>query len=251
MGHTHPTSQPPLNLLLIQPLNPNTTSQPSLNSQFAGIKREKAMKESSLTISLLLGCFLPYGYGYGYGEEYDCEQEGVVYVHREFPDKPNGYKEGKTETWEICRKVCAKYDTCKGFTWFNENTCEDEYKRLCSLFSTYRWKAAGYWWTKTAVSGLKKCPKNAAGELKQGTRYNWDAVGWNAAVTKQNVVDVERIVDGSNCCQICKEKHPGTKAWQKYEGYKTCECLSYGDNFDSEIQNYEKKHGAYNIGYCE
>jgi len=25
------------------------------------------MKESSLTISLLLGCFLPYGYGYGYG----------------------------------------------------------------------------------------------------------------------------------------------------------------------------------------
>ena len=98
------------------------------------------------------------------GEEYDCEQEGVVYVHREFPDKPNGYKEGKTETWEICQKVCAKYETCTGFTWYNENTCEDEYKRLCSLFSTYRWKATGYWWTKTAVSGLKKCLKNAAGK---------------------------------------------------------------------------------------
>ena len=98
------------------------------------------------------------------GEEYNCEEDGVVYMYRKFPDKPYGYKDRKTETWQECQRLCSEMETCKGFTWHNEDTYEVEYRKGCSLFSTYEWRATGYWWSNTAISGLKECPRNAAGK---------------------------------------------------------------------------------------
>ena len=96
----------------------------------------------------------------GEEEEYDCEEEGVVYMHRKLEDAPDNYKEGKTDTWHECQKLCSKLEKCKGFTWHKKNN--HDHPKGCSLFSTYGWKATGYWWTKTAVSGRKECPKKGA-----------------------------------------------------------------------------------------
>ena len=82
-------------------------------------------------------------------EEYDCEEDGTVYVHRKFPDKPDGYKEEKTDTWQECQKKCAEMEPCKGFTWHKLN---NHYKKACALFSSHSGKIKG-----TAVSGPKEC----------------------------------------------------------------------------------------------
>ena len=84
-------------------------------------------------------------------EEYDCQEDGVNYFHRKFPDKPEGYKHEYTDTWQECQKKCAEIDTCKFFTWHKLN---DPYKKSCSHFSKYAGKGKG-----TTVSGPQKCPE--------------------------------------------------------------------------------------------
>ena len=79
-------------------------------------------------------------------------------------------------------------------------------------------------------------------------RYTWEDRSWKAAVRTHNIVDRTRIVDGSQCCRLCREKYPETKVWQKYKLYSMCSCMTFDDNFDPT--KYEKKHGAYSIGSC-
>ena len=79
--------------------------------------------------------------------EYDCEEDGVVYMHRK---APVGYKQKKTETWQECQELCAELEPCKGFTWHKKS---NHYAKGCSLFSAYKGKMNG-----TAVSGPKECP---------------------------------------------------------------------------------------------
>jgi len=108
---------------------------------------------------------------------------------------------------------------------------------------------------KVLASGDKLLPlpaemRNLTIELAdvvEQRRYNWGASEWKAAVTEHKV-NGKKIGDGSECCQVCQEKHPETKAWMKYEKYKTCSCLTFDDNFDPS--KYEKTHGAYSIGSC-
>ena len=89
--------------------------------------------------------------------EYDCEEDGVVYTAYYFPDAPEGYKEKKTETWQECQELCAELEPCKGFTWHKKDS---HYAKGCSVFSAYKEKING-----SAVSGLKECPKDAAGKV--------------------------------------------------------------------------------------
>ena len=89
-------------------------------------------------------------------EEDDCQKEGVVFLYREFPDAPEGYKEEKTKSWQECRQKCAKIEACKGFTWHNGNNF---YAFACSLFSAHN----GQMGISTTVSGLKGCPTSANG----------------------------------------------------------------------------------------
>merc|ERR1719234_2099494 len=100
-------------------------------------------------------------------EEYDCEEDGVVYLHRKFPDKPDGYKEEKTDTWQECQKKCAEMEPCKGFTWHKKN---NPYKKACSLFSSYSGKIKG-----TAVSGPKECPKDTDGSEDEERKVEEDS----------------------------------------------------------------------------
>merc|ERR1712212_866109 len=88
-------------------------------------------------------------------KEYNCQEEGIVYMYRAFPDAPEGFNEqnGRTDTWQECQKRCAEIDPCKGFTWHKEN---NRYAKQCALFSTYRGKIRG----DTTVSGLKECPED-------------------------------------------------------------------------------------------
>ena len=86
------------------------------------------------------------------------------------------------------------------------------------------------------------------GAVVAHTRYNWGASGWKAAVTDRKVWD-KRIVDGSECCQVCRENFPETKTWQKFKNYNRCSCLSFDDHFDPS--KYERSHGSYSIGSCE
>ena len=88
------------------------------------------------------------------------------------------------------------------------------------------------------------------GAVKAHTRYDWHDRSWQAAVIPHNIVDRSRIVDGSMCCEICKEKYPETKVWQKFTHYKMCTCYSFKD-YKFDPSKYEKKHGAYSIGSCK
>ena len=88
--------------------------------------------------------------------EYDCEEDGVNYLHRRFPDY-QGFKvgrmdAGKTDTRQECQKRCAETEHCKFFTWHKEN---DNFKKECALSQTYSWKAGNH----TTVSGPRECPK--------------------------------------------------------------------------------------------
>jgi len=95
---------------------------------------------------------------------------------------------------------------------------------------------------------MKNVKIELAGAVVAHTRYNWGASGWKAAVTDRKVWD-KRIVDGSECCQVCREKFPETKTWQKFKNYNRCSCLSFDDHFDPS--KYERSHGSYSIGSCE
>ena len=86
---------------------------------------------------------------------YDCEENRVVYMNREFPDAPANYKETKTESWKECQELCKVLEACKWFTWHNKK----KPKKTCYLFSTYSEKMKG-----SAVSGPKECPKDPAGK---------------------------------------------------------------------------------------
>ena len=86
-------------------------------------------------------------------------------------------------------------------------------------------------------------------EVVVGRRYHWGHKDWKAAVTKYRVIPEPKIEDGSQCCRLCREKHPETKVWQKYKLYNICECFTYDDDFDPS--EYEKGHGQYSIGSCE
>ena len=80
-------------------------------------------------------------------------------------------------------------------------------------------------------------------------RYKKDSA-WKAAVTQHDIVDrTNSIVDGSQCCQVCKEKYPETRVWQKFKYYSICECITFDDDFDP--RKHELNHGAYSIGSCE
>ena len=84
-------------------------------------------------------------------EEYDCEEDGIIYYERDLTGFPDGYKEEITDTWQECQKKCAKIEACKGFTWHKENSA---YPKSCSAFSEHGGK--GY--SDTTVSGPKECP---------------------------------------------------------------------------------------------
>ena len=43
------------------------------------------------------------------GEEYECQEDGVLYYYRKYPDFPKGYKEKYTDTWQECHKRCLNY----------------------------------------------------------------------------------------------------------------------------------------------
>jgi len=99
-------------------------------------------------------------------EEYDCEEDGIVYMYRKFPDAPDGYKEEKTETWQECQELCAELEPCKGFSWHKKN---NHWAKVCSLFSAHSGKIKG-----SAVSGPKECPKDAAGRACLKTTKCYD-----------------------------------------------------------------------------
>ena len=85
-----------------------------------------------------------------------------------------------------------------------------------------------------------------------GRRYEWEHRDWKAAVTKHNIRDEDtpfKIGDGSQCCHICREKYPETKAWMKFNNYSICECMTFNNSFDPS--KYVTVHGAYSIGSCE
>ena len=85
-------------------------------------------------------------------KEYNCQEEGVVYMYRAFPDAPEGFKEqnGRTDTWQECQRRCAEIKECRGFTWHKEN---NRFSKRCSVFSIYHGKRQD-----TTVSGPKECP---------------------------------------------------------------------------------------------
>ena len=84
------------------------------------------------------------------GSYYNCQEEGVIYLNRKFPDKPDGYRGEKTDTWQECQKKCTVIKQCKGFTWHKKS---NRLSKSCSLFSTRNGEQRG-----SAVSGPKECP---------------------------------------------------------------------------------------------
>ena len=86
-------------------------------------------------------------------EEYDCQEDGLLYYDRQTVGFPDGYEAEITDTWQKCQKKCAEIEACKGFTWHNEIST---FPKSCSLFSKYGWKGE----SARTVSGQKDCPSN-------------------------------------------------------------------------------------------
>ena len=82
-----------------------------------------------------------------YEEKYDCQEDGVNYLHRKFPNHPDI----KTDTWQECQKKCAATEHCKFFTWHKRS---NRFKNDCALSQTYGWKKKD-----STVSGPRECPK--------------------------------------------------------------------------------------------
>ena len=112
----------------------------------------------------------PIFYKESQGEEYNCQEDGVLYYNRKYP---RGYKDKDkyTKTWQECqercpkqkifkiqylklKKRCLEYKDCEGFTWHKDNHWNRKWSKSCSLFSTYRYKGKG-----NSVSGLRQCKK--------------------------------------------------------------------------------------------
>ena len=51
------------------------------------------------------------------GGEYDCQEDGVLYYYRKYPDFPKGYKEKYTDTWQECHRRCLNYISLKFNIW--------------------------------------------------------------------------------------------------------------------------------------
>ena len=79
--------------------------------------------------------------------EYNCQEDGVNYMHRKFPNHPDI----KTDTWQECQKKCAATEHCKFFTWHKRS---NRYKNDCALSQTYGWKKKD-----STVSGPRECSK--------------------------------------------------------------------------------------------
>merc|ERR1719234_178042 len=145
-------------------------------------------------------------------EEYDCEEDGTVYIHRKFPDKPDGYKQQKTDTWQQCQKLCAEMEPCKGFTWHKLN---NHYKKACALFSSHSGKIKG-----TAVSGPKECQKDTDGSEDEDSKVEEDSQDSGCIIEKEMAYPGNDIdIDG-------KERHGGTKV----ENQEACAKLSLESN---------------------
>ena len=80
-------------------------------------------------------------------------------------------------------------------------------------------------------------------------RWLWEDEQWQTNVVR-HVVGDESILDGMDCCRICTEAYPETRAWQKYEHYHECDCFIY-HWFDPLNEGLTTNHGAYQIGICE
>ena len=93
-------------------------------------------------------------------KSYDCEEDGVVYMHRK------EIMGAVTETWQECQKICEKIENCKGFTWHKPTGQIDSrvIKKGCSPFTAYRWKETGH----ATVSGLKNCSSGVESHNQTG-----------------------------------------------------------------------------------
>ena len=87
------------------------------------------------------------------------------------------------------------------------------------------------------------------GAVVEKKRYNKKDDAWKAAVTTHKTTMREKNMHGSECCRLCQEKQPETKAWEKFVDYKYCHCFSFDDAFDPS--EYEKENKFYSIGTCE
>ena len=88
---------------------------------------------------------------------YDCEEDGIIYRGARFHDAPPdqrqqkwGLMKLKTDTWQECRKACARVKECKGFMWYKKKTF---YEKVCQFFSTWKSKDT----SSSMVSGLVEC----------------------------------------------------------------------------------------------
>ena len=74
---------------------------------------------------------------------------------------------------------------------------------------------------------------------------------WQANVVERGNIGDDSIVDGTECCRMCRERYPDTKAWEKFINYKECKCFHYPDHFSPVNGYFSSDHGAYTIGICE
>ena len=103
-------------------------------------------------------------------------------------------------------------------------------------------------YTQSLAGSSERCKISlCTGEIKIGYKFRKGQEGWNEAV-KLNRVRESDDFDASECCQMCQEMYPETKAWEKNDNKETCNCLLFPDDFDASP--YEAENGDYTIGYC-
>ena len=79
-------------------------------------------------------------------------------------------------------------------------------------------------------------------------RQGLDREAWDAAVMGNKVGAQDgQNVDSSQCCQVCQEVYPDTKAWDKFVDFR-CNCYRYSDDFDTSAYAWEQK--GFTMGYC-
>ena len=80
-------------------------------------------------------------------------------------------------------------------------------------------------------------------------RQGRDREAWDAAVVGNKVGGQDgRLVDPSECCHVCQEVYPDTKAWDKFVDFTRCNCYRFSDGFDTS--KYVWQHESYTMGYC-
>ena len=55
--------------------------------------------------------------------------------------------------------------------------------------------------------------------------------------------------EASECCQICQDNYPETKAWSIQSGHRSCNCIMFAEDFDASA--YEEEDADSSIGYCK